>query len=154
MNASTAENLPLRLETMKADWRLEGKIKGFVRDNSANPAAAARQIDDWEDLACFAHILQHAVSAGFAIEEVKDIISKCGELVGFFKKQTMSTTAIEAAQGLFKVAKHPFIQSYKKRWKSVYELFHCLVEQKQAVLSSRNFVSADKAESLSLTAAQ
>ena len=77
--------------------------------------------------------------------------------MGFFKKSTMATTALEAAQGRFKVAKHRLIQSCKTRWNSVYGMFHRLVEQKQcvqAVLSNRNVVSADKEESLSLTAAQ
>ena len=80
----SAENLAIRLELVNTDWNLEGKIRVCVRDNSFNQAAAGRLIDDWEDLPCFAHILQLAVNAGFAIEEVNELIKKSGKLVSFF----------------------------------------------------------------------
>eukprot|EP00112_Aurelia_sp_Birch-Aquarium-sp1_P012684 Seg2671.1 transcript_id=Seg2671.1/GoldUCD/mRNA.D3Y31 product="Zinc finger BED domain-containing protein 4" protein_id=Seg2671.1/GoldUCD/D3Y31 len=122
----SAENLAIRLELVKADWNLEGKIR-------------------------------LAVNAGFAIEEVKELIKKSGKLVGFFKKSTSAATASESAQERYKVAKHRLIQSCKTRWNSVSEMFHCLDEQKQcvqAVLSDRSVVTAAKEENLSLTAAQ
>ena len=153
----SAENLAIRLELVKADWNLEGKIRVCVRDNAFNQAAARRLIDDWEDLPCFAHTLQLAVNAGFAIEEVNELIKKSGKLVGFFKKSTSASTALESAQECYKVVKHRLIQSCKTRWNSVYEMFHRLDEQKQcvqAVLSDRSVVTAAKEESLSLTAAQ
>ena len=80
----SAENLAIRLELVKADWNLDGKIRVYVQDNAFNQAAAGRFIDDWEDLPCFAHTLQLAVNAGFAIEEVNELIKKSGKLVGFF----------------------------------------------------------------------
>ena len=153
----SAENLAIRLELVKADWNLEGKIRVCVRDNAFNQAAAGRLIDDWEDLPCFAHTLQLAVNAGFALEEVNELIKKSGKLVGFFKKLTSASTALESAQERCKVVKHRLIQSCKARWNSVYEMFHHLDEQKQcvqAVLSDRSVVTAAKEESLSLTAAQ
>ena len=153
----SAENLAIRLELVKADWNLEGKIRVCVRDNAFNQAAAGRLIDDWEDLPCFAHTLQLAVNAGFALEEVNELIKKSGKLVGFFKKSTSASTALESAQERYEVVKHRLIQSCKTRWNSVYEMFPHLDEQKQcvqAVLSDRSVVTAAKEESLSLTAAQ
>ena len=152
----SAENLAIRLELVKADWNLEGKIRVCVRDNAFNQAAAGRLINDWEDLPCFAHTLQLAVNAGFALEEVNELIKKSGKLVGFFKKSTSASTALESAQERYKVVKHRLIQLCKTRWNSVYEMFHRLDEQKQcvqAVLSDRSVVTAAKEESLSLTAA-
>ena len=153
----SAENLAIRLELVIADWNLEGKVRVCVWDNAFNQAAAGRLINDWDDLPCFAHTLQLAINAGFAIEEVNELIKKSGKVAGFFKKSTSASTALESAQGRYKVVKHHLIQSCKTRWNSVYEMFHRLDEQKkcvQAVLSDRSVVTAAKEESLSLTAAQ
>ena len=153
----SAENLAIRLALVQADWNLEGKIRVCVRDNAFNQAAAGRLIDDWEDLPCFAHTLQLAVNAGFAIEEVQELIKQSGKLVGFFKKSTSAATTLETAQERYKVVKHRLIQSCKTRWNSVYEMFHRLDEQKQcvqAVLLDRTVVAAAKEERLSLTPAQ
>ena len=38
----SAENLAIRLQMVKADWNLEGKIRVCVRDNAFNQAAAGR----------------------------------------------------------------------------------------------------------------
>ena len=156
----SAENIAIRLELVQlvqADWNLEGKIRVCVRDNAFNQAAAGRLLEDWEDLPCFAHTLQLAVNAGFAIEEVKALIKKCGQLVGVFKKSALATTALETAQEHYKVVKHRLIQSCKTRCNSVYEMLQRLDEQKQcvqAVLSDRSVVNAIKEERLSMTAAQ
>ena len=153
----SAENIAIRLELVQADWNREGKIRVCVRDNAFNQAAAGRLLEDWEGLPCFAHTLQLTVNTGFAIEEVKALIKKYGELVGFVKKSALAATAIETAQERNKVAKHRLLQSCKTRWNSVYEMLQHLDEQKQcvqAVLSDRRVVDTVKEESLSLTAAQ
>ena len=101
--------------------------------------------------------LQLAVNAGFAIQEVKDLVTACGKLVKFFKKSSLATYSMESAQDRFKVKKHRLIQSCKTRWNSVYEMLQRLHEQKQcilAVLSDRNVVTPSKEESLSLSTAQ
>ena len=102
----SAENIAIRLDLVQTDWNLEGKIRACVRDNAFNQAATGKLLEDWEDLPCFAHALQLAVNAGFAIEEVKALIKKSGKLVGFFKKSALAATALETAQERYRVAKH------------------------------------------------
>ena len=60
----TAHNFAARLELVKTDWKLGGKIRVRVRDNPSNQAAAGRLYSEWEDLPCFAHTLHLAVNAG------------------------------------------------------------------------------------------
>ena len=89
------------------------------------------------------------------MKEVKALIKKRGELVGFFRESALAATALETAQE--RVVKYRLIQSFKIRWDKVYEMLQRLDEQKQcvqAVLSDRSVVDAVKEETLSLTAAQ
>ena len=79
----TAQNLATHVELVKTNWKLGGIIRVCVRDNASNQAAAGRLCPEWEDLPCFAHTLQLAVNAGFAIQEVKDLVTVCGKLVKF-----------------------------------------------------------------------
>ncbi|XP_065054160.1 E3 SUMO-protein ligase ZBED1-like [Rhopilema esculentum] len=153
----SAENLAIRLEMVKMEWSLEGKIRVCVRDNAANQVAAGRLCEDWEDFPCFAHTLQLAVKEGFAIEEVNLLIKAASKIVKYFKKSASATTALDAAQIKLKVEQHRLIQSCKTRWNSVYEMFQRLESQKQCVqvvLSDHNIVKPTKEEKLPLSVVQ
>ena len=100
-----AENLTIRLELVKMEWSLEGRISVCVIDNASNQVAADRLCNEWEDLPCFAHTLQLAVHEGLAIHELDKLVKVASKLLGYFKKFPSATTALESTQRRLKVAK-------------------------------------------------
>ena len=66
----------------------------MVRDNASNMRVAVEKLG-WEDVPCFAHTLQLAVSNGF---EVSRLSAAGHKLVGHFKHSDFAMTAFNEKQ--------------------------------------------------------
>ena len=78
----TAENLANVLISTNIKWNLKEPV--IVHDNAANITKAA-VITGFDELGCFAHVLNLGVTKGTAIPEVQSLLGRCRKLVSIFK---------------------------------------------------------------------
>ena len=110
------------------------KFKAVVTDNGANLRVARRITHEKYpyilDLRCMAHAINLIASDFADIDLIKNIISNCGSIIGFFNNS-------HAAHGYYKEQLHAMkikggeIQSYcKTRWGTLYNTTNSLVRSK------------------------
>ena len=83
----TAEHLADAIKECLGDWNIEKfKISCITVDNAFNIIKGVKQILEWPYLPCFGHTLNLALKAGFALPRVQKVVSKCLNIVTYFRK--------------------------------------------------------------------
>lgn len=122
-------------DTMK-EWNLLEKVVCFMRDNGPNMVAALER-STFDHLPCLAHTFQLVIKDGLLNNsEIKEIMSACRSIVGYFKHSSKAMKVLRAFQAKLSLKPHRLIKDKQTRWNSQLHLLTRLMEQKQAVLLS------------------
>ena len=150
----TAEALAAQLGTVEESWAIEQKIICVVHDNSSDVKNIARDSLGAEDVGCTAHTLQLAINKGFTSSAaIQTLIGACSRLVNYFKKSTVATKALHAAQKAQNVDQRFLKSSCKTRWNSTFEMMQRLEEFRWpvcSVLSNPDYTTLTDARVLGL----
>ena len=107
-----------------------------MRDNGPNMVAALKR-STFDHLPCLAHTFQSIIKDGLLNKsEIKEIMSACRSIVGYFKHSSKAMKVLRAFQAKLSLKPHRLIQDEPTRWNSQLHLLTRLMEQKQAVLLS------------------
>ena len=95
----TGEVLSREYHNMLAKWNIKpGQVHLIIRDNASNMVKAMSD-GGFEDLGCFAHILQFVMHDGiFSQKAIKDALTVCRNIVGHFKRSPLAYSHLKIVQ--------------------------------------------------------
>ena len=130
----TGEHIVERLQDAMKEYKVdEQNIVAVVRDNARNMQVAVDKLG-WEDVPCFAHTLQLAVTTGLDLSQVSRLTAVGRKVVGHFKHSVVAMTSLNHKQQQLNLPQHHRIQDVATRWNSTYFMMERLLEQRWAVL--------------------
>ena len=136
----TAHALSQTLNNIFCHWNINEKVKCAVTDNAANMLAAVRNLNSVSSVSCFAHTLNLVVKKSLAaINDLVTIRKKCRSIVCYFKSSCLAKDKLQEMQNEFNIPQHKLILETDTRWNSTYNMFHRLVEQRQAIESALEY---------------
>ena len=93
-------------------------------------------------LPCYAHTLNLIMQDMLGLECIKKILTKCKEIVRFFKSSTVGTELLKKEQRATKTPEYKLIQQVPTRWNSSYYMVKRILEivdaLNQALIKLRN----------------
>ena len=129
----TGLHIAERLRQAVSEWQIpEDRVSAIVRDNASNMNVAVEEVG-WEDVRCFGHTLQLAISNGLTANPLSRLAAAARKLVGHFKHSVVATTALKQKQQQMNVPEHRLIQDVSTRWNSTYLMYERLLEQRWAI---------------------
>lgn len=123
----TAENIAKVMQEICIEWGIENKISCIVTDNAANMIKAC-DIFKKRHLPCYAHTLNLIMQDMLGLECIKEILTKCKEIVRFFKSSTVGTEMLKKEQRATKTPEYKLIQEVSTRWNSSYYMVKRILE--------------------------
>ncbi|XP_037830665.1 E3 SUMO-protein ligase ZBED1 isoform X2 [Kryptolebias marmoratus] len=148
-----AESIAERLLSTAQSWGVAGKVMTCVHNSAENiwPSQALTHVP-WDYAACFATMLQRAVTDGLS-EALLRVVAAAGRLVQHFSDSMLASGALEQKQMQMCLPQHKLIKSSKARWDTICDMFERLLEQRwaiKAILSDRMITSRREAQALEI----
>lgn len=91
----TAENVAQELKKIADDWAITNKIEAVTTDNAPNIKSAIR-LNNWKQIACFAHTLSLIVQT--ALRETKQVQLKVEAIVELFRRSPLASERLKNVQ--------------------------------------------------------
>lgn len=113
----TSENLAAALSVILNDWNIETKLSCIVTDNAANMIKMAELMKK-KHLPCFAHSMNLVVQECIELPPIKQILSKCKQIVTFVKSSNNAFEIIKKEQNT--TTPYKLVQEVTTRWNSVF----------------------------------
>ena len=111
----TGEHIAERLQDAMKEYKVdEQNIVAVVRDNARNMQVAVDKLG-WEDVPCFTHTLQLAVTTGLDLSQVSRLTAVGRKVVGHFKHSVVAMTSLKDKQQQLNLPQHHLIQDVAKR---------------------------------------
>lgn len=122
----TSANLAHDLQNVIREWDLQHKVVAIVTDNAANIVSAVVDVLKKRHIPCFAHTLNLAVQDG--LQAVSELCVKVKEIVGHFKRSTVSANKLAQTQKERNQTVLKLKQCTPTRWNSALHMFTRLLE--------------------------
>jgi len=126
----TAENIARTLEDVFNEWKIKNKITCIVTDNAASMLKAC-EILKIRNLPCFAHTLNLVVQDCMKLDCINDILTKCKNIVKFFKSSSTAMEKFKIEQNSEKP--YTLIQEVPTRWNSTYAMIKRILQTNEAI---------------------
>lgn len=136
LGSHTSDNISSQLCNMISNWPVFYEIgcKFIITDNGENIVAAAREMENWIWLPCFAHTLQLCISdAKKKVQTVDNLLVKARNIVSHFNHSAVAKNLLCKEQEKQNVPKHSLKQMIPTRWNSEFYMLRRLVEQKTCI---------------------
>ena len=98
-------------------------------DSASNIAKAVEQVLEWPYLPCFGHTINVAVKDGLVIPRMQKVISKCSNIVAYFRRSSKAMYIFKEKQIALGLPQHSLTQDLETRWNSTYKMMERVCEQ-------------------------
>lgn len=136
----TSAHLASELKRVSTEWGVSDKVVACVTDNASNIVAALRDHLHWDNIPCFAHVLNLIVRA--ALKEVQGTIQKIKAVVEYFHRSTVASDKLKATQQQMGLEQLRLKQDVATRWNSTFYMLRRFIEVKDPVISTLALINA------------
>lgn len=121
----TAANIADSLKSVFDEWDVFAKVVTIVTDNDVTMKKACELLKI-KNLPCVAHTINILIQDILKSLSIMPLISKCKQIVSFFKSSTIATEKLKKAQGVDQP--HGLIQEVPTRWNSSYFMLRRIID--------------------------
>ncbi|XP_031723827.1 zinc finger BED domain-containing protein 1-like [Anarrhichthys ocellatus] len=111
-------------------WNVSDKVSTLSTDSARNMIAGARHLP-FEHVPCVAHSLQRSVTVSLLNSAFDDVLAKCREVVGHFKRSPASAAELEHQQIEHGQKKESLVQDIPTRWNSTLDMIKSVRRNEQ-----------------------
>ncbi|XP_068250409.1 zinc finger BED domain-containing protein 4-like [Palaemon carinicauda] len=130
-SSHTATHIAEVIENVIQEFKIPTyKIHAIVHDNGANIVRAVSETG-YNDVPCFLHTLQLVIHDILQQKIMKDIITKCKQIVEHFSDSPLAYKLVP-----MHLPQHNLIQDVPMQWNSTYFMLSRILEQKAAINSN------------------
>lgn len=133
----TAQNIADALLEIFEEWDINNKITCIVTDNAVNMIKTC-EILKKRHHSCYAHTLNLVVQDNLNLDCIKNVISKCKEIVRFIKSSSIATETFKQEQkneieDVMTENSYKLIQEVPTRWNSLLYMIRRILKTKNAL---------------------
>ncbi|XP_050516425.1 E3 SUMO-protein ligase ZBED1-like [Diabrotica virgifera virgifera] len=126
----TAENIAETLLEIFNEWNMEQKVSCIVTYNAPNYIKACKMLKE-RHIPCYAHTLNLVVQDN--LKYVQDFITKCKDIVTFFKSSNIATKLFKNEQEQDRAEPYQLLQEVSTRWNSTYYMVQRILITNDAI---------------------
>lgn len=112
------------------EWSITDEVVAIVIDNASSMLKAC-EIMQKRNLPCLAHTLNLVMQDSLALEEVKEVVTKCKRIVTFFKSSSIAYAKFRDAQDVCNPVN--LKQEVTTRWNSAFFMIERILATNEAI---------------------